>query len=258
VTAPIFSTITILVVLFVGPWSDVNGRRIPLIVSLSGLSSFPILSLVCYFLMGKLTAIQISLLAMIPITITGGAVVFGMSAYSYISDTTTIKNRTVRTGVLSASLRAGTPLGFAVGGILTKVGVGVVPSLIFAAAISLVALLILIFTIKDIKPVGIDVDETIKKRSAWIRYNPLTKLIQALAILFTKRNNHHIFLLLVICHICYAAPGGGKCSSVHIDAFLTESGACVQKDRMTNESDSFQNLLSLMHYIFTSGQNKYE
>jgi len=229
VTAPIFSTITILVVLFVGPWSDVNGRRIPLIVCLSGISSFPILSLVCYFLMGKLTVIQISLVTKLPMTITGGAVVFAMSAYSYIADTRTIKNRTVRTGVLSASLRAGTPLGLAVGAIFTKVGVGVVPSHIFAAAISLVALLILIFTIKNIKPVGIDVDATIKKRSAWIRYNPLTKLIQALAFLFTKRDNHHIFLLLVICHICYAAPGGGKCSSVHIDALLTENGVYVQR-----------------------------
>lgn len=45
---------------------------------------------------------------------------FGMSAGSYICDTTTPKNRTVRMGVFSASVRSGTPIGFVVGGLLMK------------------------------------------------------------------------------------------------------------------------------------------
>lgn len=46
-----------------------------------------------------------------------------------------------------------------------------------------------------------------REQSCWKKYNPITKLIQAFAILFQKRDNPWKFYLLVLVHICYAAPG---------------------------------------------------
>lgn len=186
--------------------------------------------LICYFLLGKINALSLSLLAMLPITISGGGVVFSMSAYSYISDTTTSKNRTVRTGLLSASIRSGTPIGFAIGGTMTKMGVGTVTSLIVSLGMALIAFIIVLFRVKGPDQIkrereiqeGVSGEEKAKtekeaesrtpkkKRSAWIRYNPLTKLIEALAILFKARENRGTFYLLIVVFVCYAAPGPGN------------------------------------------------
>jgi len=210
VTSVVCISITMLVVLFFGSWSEVNGRRVPLILSLSGATSLPVLILLAHFLMGKLSAMQASLLIMIPSSVAGGGVVFAMSAYAYISDTTTTENRTVRTGMLSAAKSAGAPLGFAMGGLLSRFGIGVVPILIFATSIALLALLIIILTVKSVKPLQKDQDSSNHEPRAWIRYNPLTKLIQLLAMLFKKRENRHSFWLLILCQICYIAPAQGK------------------------------------------------
>lgn len=101
-------------------------------------------------------------------------------------------------------------------------GVGTVTSLLVAIGLGVVALLILFFAVKNTAPrkdkdddKSSEEDGTValskkKKRSAWIRYNPLTKLWEALAILIKKRKDKSVFMLLIICHICYAAPGSGK------------------------------------------------
>jgi len=209
VTSVVFISITVVVVLFVGPWSDANGRKGPLLMSQTGLLSLPILILLCHILRGKLSAIQMYFLIMIPSTVTGGTVVFAMSAYSYIADTTTTENRTLRTGLLTVAMRAGIPLAFALGGVLTRFGIGVVHILLVATALSLVALLILIFTIKSIPPVCHDESST-PTRTRRIKYNPLTKLVQTLSMLVKNRENRQTFLLLIVCHVCSTAPHQGK------------------------------------------------
>lgn len=230
ITSSLFGCVTVLVVLFVGPWSDRNGRKIPLLLSASGIFFFPCTMLIFYLLLEKLklSALLLTMFVIGPITITGGASVYCMSAYSYIADTTTNKNRTVRTGVVSASVRSGTPIGFAIGGGLTKLGVGTVTSLIIAMGFGAGAFLILLLRVKNTIP-GRDSEESkeieeqisptiVKKnKSAWKKYNPLRKLWQTLAILFKKRENKGFFLLLILCHICYAAPGSGNliCNNFH-------------------------------------------
>jgi MFS family permease len=215
-TSFIFSFITILVVLFIGPWSDANGRKIPLLISVSGLVAFSSTMLICYLNLGQLTAIQLSLVAMLPMSITGGGVVFTMSAYSYISDTTNSKDRTVRTGLLSAFIRSGTPFGFAIGGVLTKLGFSTVTSLLTSMSIGVMALLIVLVTVKN--PIKEPKEEgpKNKRRPVWVRYNPFLKLVQAFAILFKKRENYGTFLLLIVTFVCYAAPGSGEYSMLYL------------------------------------------
>jgi hypothetical protein len=73
----------------------------------------------------------------------------------------------------------------------------------------------LLVRVENFIPKGAENDDDLgiggqrRKRSKWIRYNPLTKLWKALAVLFKKRKDKSIFLLLIICHVCYAAPGSG-------------------------------------------------
>ncbi|OXA63563.1 proton-coupled folate transporter [Folsomia candida] len=230
----IFGCITVLVVLFIGPWSDANGRKMPLLMSCVGIFSYSGLMLLGYFLLGKvkLTAMALTLMVVGPITITGGGAVFAMSAYSYIADTTSEKSRTLRTGVLSASVRSGTPIGFAIGGGLTRFGVGTVTSLFVAMGLAMISFVIMLLTVKNTAPKKIGVDEVDegdefedgvkvakkpkKKRSAWIRYNPLTKLWQALAILWKKRKDRFGFWLLIVAHMSYAAPGSGEYSMLYL------------------------------------------
>lgn len=213
VTSVIFSCITVLVVLFIGPWSDANGRKIPLLISVTGMMIMPSMMIVGYLNLGKIRALYMALLAMLPMTLTGGVVVFGMSAGSYICDTTTPKNRTVRMGVFSASVRSGTPIGFVVGGLLMKLQVGIVKSLLISVCLSGCAFLIVLLTVKKGRPEEISVNggeiavKNRREESCWRKYNPVSKLIQAFAILFQKRDNPWRFYLLILVHVCYAAPG---------------------------------------------------
>jgi uncharacterized membrane protein YadS len=64
--------------------------------------AFSGMMLICYCLLEtlQLSAMMLVFLVIGPTTLCGGAAVFAMSAYSYIADTTSSKNRTVRTGKL--------------------------------------------------------------------------------------------------------------------------------------------------------------
>ncbi|OXA62353.1 solute carrier family 46 member 3 [Folsomia candida] len=225
ITSVLFGSISVLVVLFIGPWSDSNGRKIPLLISCMGMLSFSGMMILCYFLLDKvkLNALTLTLLVMGPITLSGGGHVFGMSAYSYIADTTSEKSRTLRTGVLSASVRSAMPIGYAIGGGLNKFGVKITTSLMLAMGLGLVGFVILLLTVKNVRPKNTEVDDVDgsevtkrKKRSAWIRYNPLTKLWQAFAILWKKRKDRVGFWLLIVAHMSYAAPGSGEYSMLYL------------------------------------------
>ncbi|XP_035715963.1 proton-coupled folate transporter-like [Folsomia candida] len=177
VTSVVFSCITVLVVLFIGPWSDTYGRKIPLLVSTIGLILMPTMMIVGYLCLGKIRAVYIALLAMLPTTLTGGATVYSMSAGSYICDTTTPKNRTVRMGVFWASVRSSAPIGYVLGGLLMKFQVGIIKSLLIPVGLSGIALLIVLFK------------------------------IQVFKMLFQQRENPWRFYLLILVHIFYVAPG---------------------------------------------------
>ncbi|XP_021967778.2 uncharacterized protein LOC118433628 isoform X2 [Folsomia candida] len=245
VTSVVFSCITVFVVFFTGPWSDTHGRKIPLVISTMGLMLMPTMMIVGYLCLGKISAVYISLLAMLPTTLSGGATVYSMSAGSYICDTTTPKNRTVRMGVFWASVRSSTPIGFMLGGLLMKCQVGMVKSLLIPVGLSGLAFLIVFLKVRNGKPEAVFIDsgenggtakysgendevekfsgerDTIEKFSGkndrtakysgdkpcWRKYNPVTNLIQVFGMLFQKREHALWFYLLILAHICYASPG---------------------------------------------------
>lgn len=214
VSSVIFSCITVFVALFIGPWSDAHGRKMPLLFSMSGVILMPTMMIVGYLCLGKIRAIYMVLLATLPMTLTGGLLVYIMSAGSYICDTTTEKNRTVRIGVLSASIRAGTPIGIMIGGILMKFKVGIIKSLLVAIVLAGLGFLLVLVRVKNGRIAGTskggeencEKESDKRERSCCKKYNPVTKLIEAFAILFQKREHPLRFCLLIVAHICYAVP----------------------------------------------------
>ncbi|KAL1139441.1 hypothetical protein AAG570_006425 [Ranatra chinensis] len=79
---------------FIGPWSDSNGRKPFLLSSVSGyVISYTIWGILAQF--DTIPAIYF-LLVTIPTCISGGAVAFFTSAFCYIGDVSTEKNRGLR------------------------------------------------------------------------------------------------------------------------------------------------------------------
>jgi len=204
------------VLLFIGPWTDINGRKIPIIVSSAGVVSFTAMIMVYQLFLrtANLSALSLLCFVMFPMYISGGIGVLGMSCYSYIADTSQAKIRTVRTGILSAFIRSGTPIGLALGGGLTQLGVSTLTCLTVALFMGFMALAILILRVKNIKPEMCPDNEEnsvkLSQRSVWIRYNPIVKLWESLAIIFKPRKQKHVFLILILAHICDVAPSSGN------------------------------------------------
>lgn len=96
--------------LFIGPWSDENGRRTFLLMSLGGYT-------VSYAVWAGLSLIpnlhpEYFLIASIPPSLTGGLVGMFISLFCYISDTTKVENRAVRMALLEAGCMGGVFCGY--------------------------------------------------------------------------------------------------------------------------------------------------
>ena len=97
-----------LVALFIGPWSDKNGRKPVMLIPMIGY----ILSTLWYLLnIHFLHWPATYLLASGATQIFGGFVVFLIGMYSYMADMTSTRARTTRIGVLDIFLFAGVPAG---------------------------------------------------------------------------------------------------------------------------------------------------
>lgn len=205
----------VLLVLYIGPWSDAYGRRGPLLLSVSSILVGTIAMLIGYFSLGSLNGLSFALLTMLPFHLTGGIVTFCMVAYAHVADTTSKDQRTVWTGVLSGMIRAGAPLGYALGGLSMKKGVGVVPYLSFSLLLNVVSLLTVLFCVKN--PTTPNANGTNSKGTIGLReFNPFSKLLETFKILFQQRKGRSALLLLVIVQVCYVAPMSGEGSMLYL------------------------------------------
>jgi len=91
--------------LFIGPWSDTNGRLPLILLSLAGY----LISTVMWCVMSLIPSLNpvYFLLTSVPIAFTGGFVSFFLALYCYVSDTTEERQRAFRMGLLEAACMAG-------------------------------------------------------------------------------------------------------------------------------------------------------
>ncbi|XP_031621409.1 thymic stromal cotransporter homolog [Contarinia nasturtii] len=107
----------IVISLFIGSWSDRRGRKIPLLIGLTGKLIY-VLGILLNIHYEKWPVEYIIFTATIPSAITGVDIVIFASAFAYISDVSSVANRTLRVTLLEVSYLVTFPTGIALGSYL--------------------------------------------------------------------------------------------------------------------------------------------
>ncbi len=143
--------------LFLGPWSDIHGRKIPLVVFLVGLT----LGQIGYVVNSSFMSLRkewILILASLPYTLSGGKMVMDLCLFSYISDVSSVESRTWRISVLDVFLFGGVPVGNLLGAYLYQ-RVGFARTFAAAAGCTFTALVYcVLFMRDDARKQRVDVD----------------------------------------------------------------------------------------------------
>ncbi|CAH2042401.1 unnamed protein product, partial [Iphiclides podalirius] len=118
---PLQTAIPALMVLFIGAWSDkTKKRKIFILFPFTGeiVANIGLLFATYYFKELSLTAT--ALIEALPAAFTGSYIIIFMGMYSFMSDRTTVENRTFRLGMVTICVSLGTPTGTALSGILLR------------------------------------------------------------------------------------------------------------------------------------------
>lgn len=107
----------IILSLFIGSFSDKYGRKLPLLFGLSG-KIFYSFMIIVNSKMESWPIEYILITATLPSALTGSDVAIFSSCFAYISDITTIKNRTFRVTILDGCYLSAMPLGVTLGSYL--------------------------------------------------------------------------------------------------------------------------------------------
>lgn len=113
------TTIPVILILFVGAWSDKTGKRkacilIPIVGEFMSCIGFIINTYFFYELPVQVTALTESIFP----AITGGWFTNFIGVFSYIGDITTKENRTYRVGLVNMFMSLGYPIGSALSGVI--------------------------------------------------------------------------------------------------------------------------------------------
>jgi MFS family permease len=114
------SGIPIIFALFLGPWTDLHGRKGPMLFSMFGYSVQLLGLILISSQFPTWNAQLVAIFAALPVALTGSQTAFNMCLYSYIADTTSIGMRTLRIGIANACWFLGISLGLGLGGALAK------------------------------------------------------------------------------------------------------------------------------------------
>lgn len=118
---PLQTALPGILTLFVGAWSDRSGNRktfmvLPIVGKL--ISTIGMILSTLFFLQVGMN--ETALLEGLPPALAGGRVVMTMAVYSYITDITSVSERTFRLGIVTAIMTLSRPIGLALSGIMTK------------------------------------------------------------------------------------------------------------------------------------------
>lgn len=109
--------VPIVLALFLGAWSDRRGRKLPLILGLIGKFVYSVM-IVVNTRMETWPVEYIIYTATIPSVLTGADIAIFASCFAYISDVTTVADRTFRITILDATYLSTMPIGVAIGSLI--------------------------------------------------------------------------------------------------------------------------------------------
>ena len=178
--------------LFVGAWSDSNGRKAVLIVPFIG----NILSYLFYIANYYFLYINpLHLLWGSVGGVTGGYVCLNIGLYGYVSDVTSPENRTTRLSILNGVFSAGYVIGTSLGGKLYKMYGNYYLNFGISIGFGIAGMLYAIFVTKETN-VGQEQSSEERKRS----FFDLKNVTESLSVAFKSRPNHgrlHVILLII-------------------------------------------------------------
>lgn len=106
--------VPIILALFFGSWSDRRGRKLPLLLGLAGKFIYSSMFVLNTY-QNTWPVEYIIYTATIPSALTGADVAIFAACFSYISDVSTVKNRTIRVTILDVIFLSTMPTGVAIG-----------------------------------------------------------------------------------------------------------------------------------------------
>ncbi|XP_058448236.1 proton-coupled folate transporter [Malaya genurostris] len=106
--------VPIVLALFLGAWSDRRGRKLPLILGLTGKLIYSVM-IVVNTRMDNWPVEYIIYTATIPSVLTGADIAIFASCFAYISDVTSVADRTIRILILDGTYLSTMPIGVAIG-----------------------------------------------------------------------------------------------------------------------------------------------
>lgn len=109
--------VPIVLALFLGAWSDRRGRKLPLILGLTGKLVYSVM-IVVNTRMESWPVEYIIYTATIPSVLTGADIAIFASCFAYISDITSVADRTMRITILDATYLSTMPIGVAIGALI--------------------------------------------------------------------------------------------------------------------------------------------
>lgn len=224
-------SIPIVFVIFQGSWSDIHGRKLALLLPCFGFTVQALTFFACKFFEGW-DAYTVVLISTIPKCLSGSDVTFRMAALSYISDISTKHGRTLRTGLISAALGLGVPVGFALGGAAVKSSLGTdVPFLISAciSATSFVTILLLVDNRpkipNDEKNIDTENQASVSKERRCLTLSNIKSVLRSLVLSFDGVSTavRLQLVILIVAIICVLAPIQGNLfyKNIHTPMIIT-------------------------------------
>ncbi|RXG53047.1 Solute carrier family 46 member 3 [Armadillidium vulgare] len=189
---------SVIFVLFMGSWSDRNGRKIPLILPLVGSLVGTLVCLINAWIWW-LNPAHI-LVSSVPRALTGGSKSFMMVCYSYITDISSDDSRTTRIAFLDVMFMAGPPMAYFLSDILFKT-VGYTGVYSISSVMLLFCIIYTIFILKETRgPFASEesLPESIETSKKYSKFFNVEHFKETLNIITKRRQNRNRILLLMV------------------------------------------------------------
>ncbi|CAH1724819.1 unnamed protein product [Aphis gossypii] len=186
------SSVPAVFVLFLGSWSDRNRLRRPcMLLPVYGEVVRNLGLLVCVYFFDQLPMNLTGLWQSLPIAVTGYWTVLYMAVFSYVGDHSTDQNKTLKVGMVNATMALCLPIGTGLSGILYR-ELGFTGVYIIALILCCISIWMAHIFVHDTKQIKFDSGKK-HKRSYWTRikfFFSLNHIIDAFKITFKKEKNN--------------------------------------------------------------------
>ncbi|XP_022170772.1 hippocampus abundant transcript 1 protein-like [Myzus persicae] len=186
------SSVPAVFVLFLGSWSDRNRLRRPcMLLPVYGEVVRNLGLLVCVYFFDELPMNLTGLWQSLPIAVTGYWTVMYMAVFSYVGDHSTEQNKTLRVGLVNATMALCLPIGTGLSGILYR-ELGFTGVYIIALILCCISIWMAHIFVHDTKQIKFNSGKK-NERSYWNRikfFFSLNHIIDAFKVTFKKEKNN--------------------------------------------------------------------